>query len=1132
MAVKARAAMLLLIISALVSIALLSGVTAEAKLVVHYVGLEDGVVEGGHLEWLPCNGSLVPFYRYVYVAPPGVQVGRVVIEPVETSVFSGVLPPAGLAAGFRGETVVYRNVTCHAPIIEKGYWRGIQITVILYPMVVDNRVLVKKLRIVLSLEKGPSKLVALTPQDVQLLREIADNPEVYSITPTLPPGSLGILIVTRDYFMPVVKEWARLKELQGYRVKIIDIDRDVCASPTMVSSLGLRKAIRNYIKFVYEKCKGCYHYLIIIGDTSGLDWNRTIRNCSSIPKWEVPTAYFYNPASAFDLQASHTGYFVPSDVYYATLDGDWDANNNGILGEYPQDVSAYDPFPEMIYARIPVRSLTEAKLVLMKLEKIYPTKYRIVLMGSIIKYLNEDNESGQAQGDTRVEVMYDRNIRPLNWLKPVRLYEHYPVYTSIISPGDINGNLTAENVKLVLSGSPSMVIASAHGDPFCLWRKVWVKDTNNDGKPESSEIKYEPFLCASDAPLLKQQLLYLVQACLTAYFDMPNGDSLGEVMVKQGSQYIGMSRISFTTLLPPGEAVDPNKWAVSDLLYYYITYYLFDRAERSVNRIGDALLDAIIKFVTLEPLDMQGYLGNATRRVFFALAYFGDPTRMIYSMPTRINATSLAIAAPPHTTVSFSLQLLRGDGQPLVKAPIQLYDVSFGSYMLLTVQYTNDNGVAFFHVTVDTYNRSLYAYYPGNPSIPTPTEPSGVAITVQPVLTKPWISVEPQVYEPGETLHLHGCGFPYNSPLEVYVEGVYITRVYSDSQGCINADIVPPYTILPPRRLRVEVIYPYYPLIRASASFVLAYNPVLDLHRIGLYLQQQVDNLYSLLQETYNALLKAEDMLASLNKNITKRVNTINASLENLYDILRALAHGLAGLNKTIRLINRNLPIINKTVAENNAKLMELTGLLNRVSSMLHILEAQLASLNKSLGYNTEALQSKIQVIRSEVSMLLNTTRMLYRKALDIALSLNNTLAARLIALQGSLDAMRERLNRVLQTVELLSARTARLEAAIREINASLAGLSSRVSLLSGKVEEVLETLGRRIDNVNTRISTLEGKLLQAVSESYSKLYKSVAEGAKESERINREVTMMAYVVYAILAASLATLALTIIRKS
>ncbi len=1106
----------------------IAGVVVGARVETFYISLEDGVVKGGHVEWLPCNGSLVPFYRYVFVAPPGFKADVVKVKPVVVTRFTGSLLAAGVAVPLRGSTQVYRNIVCRAPIVEEGYWRGIEITVVLYPMVIDKSLLVKRLEIVFNVTRGPSKIVALTRQDVELLQKLADNLEVYEIPATLPPGSRGIIIVTRDYFMPVVEEWAKLKEMQGYRVKIIDIDRDICTYKALVAEYGLRRLIRDYIKKAYEECKGCYQYLLIVGDTSGLYWDKKITNCSELPEWMVPTAYFYNPADPLDLKYSHSGYFVPSDVYYATLDGDWDANGNGILGEYPQDVKAYDPYPELAYARIPVRTLTEAKQVLEKLENVFPSDHKVDLIGSILYYLGENGNDTQAQGDTRVEIIYEEDIKPLNWLESVRLYEHYPPLTTVVSPGGLNGNLTVDNVRLVLSEARRMVLVMAHGDKLCLWRKIWVNDANNDGVPEPQEIEYKPFLCASDAPNVKQQLLYLVDACLTAYFDSPDSTSLGEAMLLYGSQYIGSDRISFVTLLPPGEATDPNNWVASDLLYYYIVRYLFDTANKKVARIGDALVNAIVEYVTHVPLTTEGFLGNVSRRVFFSLTYLGDPTRMIYSTPTRLNTTRTVLALQPNSLASFAVQLLREDGEPVPQAPIYLYDVTAGDYILLSTQFTNDEGVALFHVNVDNSNRTLYAYYPGSASIPNPLEPSGMSILIVPIVTKPWIQVKPQVYKPGERLSLYGCGFPYNAPLEVYMDGIYVTKIYSNSTGCVNATIIPLYNLLPPSTVSIEVIYPAYPEIRASATFTLAYNPLLGAYGNSVYLRSRLDELYTMLQAIYNGLLKLDKQLALLETNITAKLSRVNNTLNSLTRLMASVASNVSSIERSLSMLRSLLGRLNATMGENAARLTRLLELVTSIEKHIEYVRFEIARLNSSIVQRSEGIYSRLAGLEAKLSALGKMLEGVRSEIIDMIESVNATLTSRLEALNGSLEALSARLSSIAVTVSRLAVRLSRLETRVSNVTRDI---SAKLENISMSLAETRSALSARIDSVRTAITELEKSITRKYSELQSILVSSVESLREALASLKTEVERIGYVSYIIMAMVVSVLGFTLWRR-
>lgn len=93
---------------------------------------------------------------------------------------------------------------------------------------------------------------------------------------------------------------------------------------------------------------------------------------------------------------------IPGDIYYANLDGNWNANGNELYGEDDDEV---DHFPEVIVSRLPVLNITEVEAVVAKLiayEQGFHPDYSQGLGLSV--NLWEDSNSAYAQ--EYIEDMY------------------------------------------------------------------------------------------------------------------------------------------------------------------------------------------------------------------------------------------------------------------------------------------------------------------------------------------------------------------------------------------------------------------------------------------------------------------------------------------------------------------------------------------------------------------------------------------------------------------------------------------------------------------------------------------------------------------------------------------------------
>ncbi|MCK4330216.1 T9SS type A sorting domain-containing protein [candidate division WOR-3 bacterium] len=173
--------------------------------------------------------------------------------------------------------------------------------------------------------------------------------------PSYTSDRIDLCLITSDSlkesFMPLIY-W---KSRKGIRSTI----RTLEWIESYYTGCDVSEKIRNFIKDAYQKWGLCY---IVIGGGINI----------------IPVRYAF-------IQAEYNlGELIPTDMYYACLDGDWDANDNGIFGESEDDVDmGYDVF----IGRLPVQtregaeSLVE-KLLLYEKSPLYGYQKKIMLVGS------------------------------------------------------------------------------------------------------------------------------------------------------------------------------------------------------------------------------------------------------------------------------------------------------------------------------------------------------------------------------------------------------------------------------------------------------------------------------------------------------------------------------------------------------------------------------------------------------------------------------------------------------------------------------------------------------------------------------------------------------------------------------
>lgn len=193
---------------------------------------------------------------------------------------------------------------------------------------------------------------------------IVDNPEMlslYNYNENQRNDDYDILLISSSELLPEFEDYITFKQSTGWIVKAItttEIYENYTGSDNP-------DRIRNCIIDYYENNN--LGYVILGGDT------------------ESNPGQIVVPHRAFNVLDDPT---MPSDIYFACLDGDWDSNNNGSYGESGE----IDPYAEVYVGRICVDSAVEIQNFTNKLRMYqeYPVIEDVEKVLMIGEILNED----------------------------------------------------------------------------------------------------------------------------------------------------------------------------------------------------------------------------------------------------------------------------------------------------------------------------------------------------------------------------------------------------------------------------------------------------------------------------------------------------------------------------------------------------------------------------------------------------------------------------------------------------------------------------------------------------------------------------------------------------------------------
>ncbi|MBN1800752.1 MAG: PKD domain-containing protein [Candidatus Lokiarchaeota archaeon] len=238
--------------------------------------------------------------------------------------------------------------------------RGYQILVLnLFPVQYipsENKLLiVKDMRVKINLEKDVNLVVEDSllrgfNKDEEMVLLMVQNPEditsyrnILSSTLDLPPASYDYVIITNDALKNsggayTFQDLADYKNSIGISTTIVTVE-DIYAN---YSGVDNQEKIRNFIIDAYNEWG--IEYVLLGGDGDGTPGGDSI----------IPTRGFY------DGQVGDTN--VPSDLYYAALDGNWNDDGDSYWGEIGEE----DLYAEVYVGRAPVDSEQELSNFIMK----------------------------------------------------------------------------------------------------------------------------------------------------------------------------------------------------------------------------------------------------------------------------------------------------------------------------------------------------------------------------------------------------------------------------------------------------------------------------------------------------------------------------------------------------------------------------------------------------------------------------------------------------------------------------------------------------------------------------------------------------------------------------------------------
>ncbi|MGD8628852.1 MAG: C25 family cysteine peptidase, partial [bacterium] len=153
-----------------------------------------------------------------------------------------------------------------------------------------------------------------------------------SESPTMDGGVVDCIIVTDDALVSEFETLAAWHDRFGIRTVV----RTVSWIDSEYPGGDSPERVRNFLKDAYQNWGTVY---VLMGGAPDI----------------VPIRYAWTN--------HYGGAFIPTDLYYANLDGNWNADGNDIFGEFTDEVTFY---PNLLLGRAPVKTPAEAQIFVNK----------------------------------------------------------------------------------------------------------------------------------------------------------------------------------------------------------------------------------------------------------------------------------------------------------------------------------------------------------------------------------------------------------------------------------------------------------------------------------------------------------------------------------------------------------------------------------------------------------------------------------------------------------------------------------------------------------------------------------------------------------------------------------------------
>jgi len=431
--------------------------------------------------------------------------------------------------------------------------------------------------------KEELKFLPSSSAAIERVRAFAQNPDMMALYPAKPAlkTAYQALIITPSQFTSGFDELVSYYNQKGITTQVVSLE-------TIVSSMqgqDAQEQIRNYI--IQEYQTNGIEFVVLGGDVE-----------------HIPYRGFYCYVNS---GSGYTDDNIPSDLYYSSLDGNWNTNGNSWWGEPGED----DLLPEVAVARMPFSTAAELQHMVHKSVSYQgnPVTGELKRPFLVGEFLYSDP---MTFGQDYLELLVDDHTDNGYFTHGIPSADNtiYRLYDTLISPPSNLYSWDTPTLLAELNAGKSFIHHSGHSNSDYMMR-LYLWDITNENFSQIDGVTHN------------YQLMY-THGCICGAFDAD--DCIAEKCVTIDNFLVAGVFNTRYGWFNQGETEGPS----AHLHREFISALYNDTASLRVTTLGEAQMVSKIK--TAPWVDVAGeFEPGAQRWCFYDCNALGDPVLKIWT---------------------------------------------------------------------------------------------------------------------------------------------------------------------------------------------------------------------------------------------------------------------------------------------------------------------------------------------------------------------------------------------------------------------------------------------------------------------------------------------------------------------